>query len=147
MTTGKETIMRSLTSVRDAEGPPHATQWLDNQFPTLYMSAGKHHPFLDMSWDGVWDSPFSAWYCTESVDGRGKRILAEVESPGAPHGRHNAGEPGEHPAEHFVNDLAPFGFPGEDAWRIDPFCGGFDRPRSRECTHSPESSVAALLDN
>jgi hypothetical protein len=84
--------------------------------PAIFLSSGKHHPFFDTSWDGV-ASPYSSWNCNDGVDGRGARVVAEVESA---RGWHNVGEP-DAP---LIGELDGFGFPGDHAWARTPFCGG-----------------------
>jgi hypothetical protein len=103
--------------------PTAAVRFYDDHHPIVYMSAGKHHKYFDTSFDGA-PSRYSAWRCTEGVDGLGARILTKLEHDRAPRRWTNVGEPGAHPDDTFVVDLTPLGFPFEQAWSPRPFCGG-----------------------
>lgn len=100
---------------------------LDREHPLIYLSAGKHHPYFDSRADGR-PSLYSSWSCVDGVNGRGAMNVPTLESPSAPQGRLNVGEPTLHPADAFVGDLGALGFAGESAWGADAFCGS--RPRS-----------------
>lgn len=112
--------------------------------PELFVSGGKHHPFVDTSFDEK-DSPYSDWGCNDAVDGRGPvgevavshEVPCEDGSAGC-RAFHNVGSP-DHPRL-----LSP-----ADAWRDRPvfhdydlwqdlyFCGGHEPAETageRGCT-------------
>ena len=113
-----------------------------NHHPAVYLSAGKHHEYVDTAWDGA-GYPYYNLGCREGVDGAGPRLLARLESAYAPRGRNNVGEPGAHPSAWFVNDLRWLGFEGESAWGTTPFCGG----HRSSCDPDDTSTMAGLWGN
>lgn len=102
--------------------PGTNSSFFKNQNLVVFLSAGKHHEYLNTSRDNTGYRFFFG--CNEGVNGRGARVLSVVESPIAPRGWHNVGERHSHPDDVFVGDLTAFGFRGENAWGRTPFCGG-----------------------
>jgi hypothetical protein len=95
---------------------PTLLQLENGSHPRIYLSAGKHHP-SPIRWHEPSYSPFSNWQCRDVNDGLGEAVPAEVERYGVPL---NVGEQ-MHP---LITDLTIFGYPNEDAWGNQPFCGG-----------------------
>jgi hypothetical protein len=90
-------------------------RFLAGTHPWIYFSGGKHHQYFDTASNGK-PSPYSAWSCREAMDDKGDFKLAELAG--------NVGEPESHPSGRFVNDLSPYGYPGESVWDQRHFCGG-----------------------
>ncbi len=105
------------------EFPRDRMEVFEGTHAVVYLSAGKHHSFLDTRGDGQ-ASPYSDWGCRDGVDGKGRRVLPSLEHQGVPRSRLNVGEPNAHSREAFVSELGPLGFPGDFAWSRSPFCGG-----------------------
>jgi hypothetical protein len=101
--------------------PKADARFLAGTHPWIYLSGGKHHQYFDAAIDGK-PSAYSAWSCREAMDGKGEFKLAELKGPGARW--NNVGEPESHPSSAFVDDLGPYGYPGESAWDARHFCGG-----------------------
>ena len=106
-------------------------RFLAGTHPWIYFSGGKHHQYFDAAIDGK-PSAYSAWSCREAMDEKGDFKLAELKG--------NVGEPESHPSARFVDDLSPFGFPGESAWDPRHFCGG----QACDRENNPGSRNAAL---
>jgi hypothetical protein len=87
--------------ILDWESPASAVQWVKQKererenHPVIYMSAHKHHTYLDTSYDGE-DSLYSEWGCNENVNGAGARIWPDLISPLTDKRPNNAGEPELH---------------------------------------------------
>ncbi len=114
-------------------GPTLNVGWYQESHPIMFMSGHKHHTYLNTAYDGS-DSPYSNWGCNDDVNGLGPQILPTLV---APDGRYaNVGEPESHPAP-FINDLAMYAYPGENAWSWASFGGGLERS-------SETSSLAAM---
>jgi hypothetical protein len=106
-----------------AEWPRRPMRFLNSKHPVIQLSAGKHHFFADTTRDG-WSSPYSNWGCREGVNGEGLQAFARLEDDRAPIGFLNVGESHAHPADTFVDSLAPLGYPDESTWDVRVFCGG-----------------------
>lgn len=103
----------------------------DLTHPKIFLSAHKHHEYLDTSYDHR-DSRYSDVFllddCNDDVNGAGDQFLANVHSIAIRAGDfttfardfNNVGEAGAHPSPRFVNDLSGF-FAGHSAWGL----GGF----------------------
>jgi len=98
----------------------------DLTHPKIYVSAGKHHMFLNRDYDDDWDfsteSPYSDHGRYDLVDGDGFRVLVDLQSLEL--GKYNnVGEP-EHPGEapFFVDDLSFYYEPwfNPHGWCYDP---------------------------
>ena len=112
-----------LTAVLNGAGgswPATAVEWY-GRGPTIYMSAHKHHQYFNTARNHS-DSVYSDWGCNDDVNGRGARVAPTLFLSGGP--RNNVGEPERHPDAYFVNDLAAFAYPRENAWGTSRFCGG-----------------------
>jgi hypothetical protein len=128
--------VRGLSWLRNWITPP-LLQVEDGAHPRIYLSAGKHHPAPKVWWDPAY-SPFSAWQCRETNDGLGEVVPARLERNGM---RLNVGE-SAHP---LITDLSPLGFPNEDAWGSQPFCGGLQSRIGRAaCRAGPTRSNRML---
>ena len=94
-----------------------------NHHPVIYMSAHKHHEYFTTTYDHK-DSFYSRWGCNDDVNGRGDRVLVDLQSVAKPGFYNNVGERGHHPSPTFVNDLGRF-YPGHSAWGTKKFyeCG------------------------
>lgn len=87
---------------------------------------------LDCPWQLPWqlfdtfndeqDLVYSDYGCNDDVNGQGAVVFANLLSPNKR--PNNAGEPESHPAEHFVNSLDIYNYPGECTWCEKDFKGG-----------------------
>jgi hypothetical protein len=118
---------------------PSRLQLYQNRHPIIYLSAGKHHEYIDTSFNGKGYKGF----CREGVDGLGDQILAVIEDPRAPRGWMNVGERNYHPPTHFAADMDAFGYPGEHTWDNRQFCGGYSRTY---CTKDSTAPMSALWE-
>lgn len=110
-------LARELTMGKDESGQP---RWV------VFPSKGKHPEFANA--DACNDTSLRGTglfreKCAES-DAKSRPMLAPIV---------NAGEPDHHR----VDDLAVVGFPGDEAWALQKFCGGFRAsPRLGGCAES-----------
>ncbi len=121
--------------ILDWESPASAVQWVKQKegerenHPVIYMSAHKHHTYLDTSYDGE-DSLYSEWGCNENVNGAGARIWPDLISPLADKRPNNAGEPELHSYErlriwekpkpgYYLDTAEPSGFTAVLVFRSD----------------------------
>ena len=86
----------------------------DPTHPVIYMSAHKHHEYFTRDWDHQ-NSLYSGYGCNDDVNGRGARVLVNLQSIGGSL-YNNVGEP-EH---RLINDLSVY-YPGHSAWGGDDF--------------------------
>jgi len=129
------TFRLSMAKIGDNTWPQSRIFFYENHHPAVYLSAGKHHEYVDTKWNGA-GYPYFYYGCREGVNAAGLRRLAILESPFAPRGHNNVGEFSQHPDSNFVNDLTLFGYPGEQAWGETPFCGGYPGGCSSKDTSS-----------
>jgi hypothetical protein len=93
--------------------------------PVIYLSASKHHQFFNTKNDHE-DSPYSDpplffSRCNEDVNGMGVHKFGTITNDVEAYNRVN--NVGEH-FKHLIGDLTKLGFPGENAWGTESFCGG-----------------------
>lgn len=98
--------------------PDNAAQFRNNH-PVLYFSAGKHHHFLDTTYNDE-DSPYSDHGCNDLIDAHlgFEPNLVSAYSDERPN---NVGEYSHHSGLYFIHDLAPYGYAGYSAWSTQPF--------------------------
>jgi len=111
-------------NIGNHQWPKHRVYFFEFTHPMVYLSAGKHHEYVDMTWNGK-GYPNYFLGCHEGLNGQGFKSLAVLESSLAPRGRNNVGERLAHPIDFFVNDLGSLGFQSEHAWGTTRFCGGY----------------------
>lgn len=96
----------------------------DRSHPVIYMSAHKHHEYLNNEWNHK-DSPYSDVFLfddnNDDVDGNGDFIIPDLHSHFIDSRFNNVGEPENHSPEFFVNQFTEVEFPGESAWGEDNF--------------------------
>lgn len=121
--------------ILDWESPASAVQWVKQKegekenHPVIYMSAHKHHTYLDTSYDGE-DSLYSKYGCDENLNGAGARIWPDLISPLTDKRPNNAGEPELHSYErlriwekpkpgYYLDTAEPSGFTAALVFRSD----------------------------
>lgn len=125
--------------------------------PVVYLSASKHHQYLDTSRDhddSIYsDPPWPFDECNDDVNGRGAVVLADLQSlgHGNAYGFNNVGEIADHDDTYFVSDLSPF-FSDHEVWSgkklydVGPISKVFYGPDNQKPTYIPLPQTPGMME-
>lgn len=137
--------------------PGTNVQIANRTHPSVYLSASKHHQYLDTSHDdedsSYSDPPLFFDECNDDVNGQGAKFVADVKSLGdqSAYGYNNVGEVADHDDTFFVDSLDEF-FPGQNVWSGKRFYESavlkdvFYKPDLREPAYVPPPKPPSQME-